>query len=173
MARIFLVFLFFCATLAASPKKVEAFFTPDDHLADKLISLIEKEKRSVHVAIYTFSHQGIVSALCDARGRGVEVTVIIDPFSLNFPGTLKKLSAARVPVWIWRPACSEKKLPLMHDKFCILGGKEVWTGSFNFTYDADRRNAENALVLRDEEIAQKFEEHFQALKTHGCHLYKP
>ncbi len=35
----------------------------------------------------------------------------------------------------------------LHDKFMVIDGLHVETGSFNFTAGADRRNAENAMLL--------------------------
>ena len=52
---------------------------------------------------------------------------------------------------------------IMHDKFIVVDDDEVETGSFNFTGAAERRNAENALVLHDPEIAGQYEREWQRL----------
>ncbi len=59
----------------------------------------------------------------------------------------------------------------MHDKFAIFGGKLLWTGSFNFTYDADTSNQENVLLLDDAPAIKAFEEQFTALKRKGSLPY--
>jgi phosphatidylserine/phosphatidylglycerophosphate/cardiolipin synthase-like enzyme len=38
---------------------------------------------------------------------------------------------------------------IMHDKFIVVEGKTLETGSFNFTRAAEYENAENVLVVRD------------------------
>jgi mitochondrial cardiolipin hydrolase len=162
---------------ATEPKICEAYFSPEDHLADHLVALINKEEKSIYVAAYAFSHRQIAQALCDAKERGVSVEVIVDCFTLSFPFCIKKLAKAGIPVWVWEPAKSGgsryNKAPIMHDKFCLLGDKLVWTGSFNFTYSADRTNQENALLLSDEALALKFKNQFQKLKERESKVFVP
>ncbi|HJZ24584.1 MAG TPA: phospholipase D-like domain-containing protein [Candidatus Babeliales bacterium] len=61
--------------------------------------------------------------------------------------------------------------PLMHHKFCLFNdndkiGSTVWTGSFNFTYTADKYNQENAVVISDNEIYRSFKKQFEIMKRH-------
>jgi phosphatidylserine/phosphatidylglycerophosphate/cardiolipin synthase-like enzyme len=56
----------------------------------------------------------------------------------------------------------------MHDKFCVLGESKVWTGSFNFTFEATRANRENVVVLESAQIARCYLEEFERLKNAGC-----
>jgi phosphatidylserine/phosphatidylglycerophosphate/cardiolipin synthase-like enzyme len=51
----------------------------------------------------------------------------------------------------------------MHDKFLIVDGQTLETGSFNFTAAAEARNAENVLVLHDAALAQQFEQQWERL----------
>ena len=173
---IFIVyFLALFVPLAAAPATevpLQVFFSPEDHLADRLISLIEKEENSIAVAAYAFSHWKIAKALCDAKERGVKVEVVVDPFSLKFSSILKKLTKSKIPIWVWDPSTSSTGTALMHDKFCLFGESSVWTGSFNFTYYADHSNRENALFLNDAQIVKKFKAHFENLKKTGCKKYK-
>jgi phosphatidylserine/phosphatidylglycerophosphate/cardiolipin synthase-like enzyme len=39
---------------------------------------------------------------------------------------------------------------IMHNKFMIIDGITLETGSFNFTKAAERRNSENVLVIHDD-----------------------
>ncbi len=164
----------FSPLVAAVPDDLplQVFFSPEDHLADRLISLIEKEESSIAVAAYAFSHWKIAKALCDAKERGVKVEVVVDPFSLKFSSILKKLTKSEIPIWVWDPLSSSTGSSLMHDKFCLFGEKAVWTGSFNFTYYADHSNRENAILLNDPQIVKKFKAHFENLKKTGCKRYK-
>ena len=52
----------------------------------------------------------------------------------------------------------------MHDKFIVVDGVTVETGSFNFTSAAERSNAENVVVLRGvPDVAAKYEENWAKL----------
>lgn len=162
--------LLLCNGLFASEKSAisYAYFSPKDHIADHLIALIAKEKTSIKAAVYALTHRGVAQALVQAKNRGVQVEVIIDPFSLKRRSAISILTKARIPVFIWHPAnekSKETKKPLMHDKFCVFGKNLVWTGSFNFTYDADLKNEENVIVLEDAALAARFEEQFNMIKN--------
>jgi phosphatidylserine/phosphatidylglycerophosphate/cardiolipin synthase-like enzyme len=177
-----LLLCFSTSTLPAAkvePGAIQAYFSPKDQIAKRLIALIEKEQKSIYLAVYCFSHRGISEALIQAKRRGVQVEVIVDPFSVKTRFPLGRLARSDIPVFVWNPPMPsphgekpQKKQPLMHDKFCIFGGSGVWTGSFNFTYDADLKNRENVLFFEDAEIAKSYLDHFKAMKHKGCPPYE-
>ena len=52
----------------------------------------------------------------------------------------------------------------MHDKFMVVDGVTVETGSFNFTTAAEEYNAENVIVLRgDSGVAGSYEAEWSRL----------
>ncbi len=156
-------------------KNYEILFSPQDHVADQLIALIDKEEKSVKAAVYCLMHHGIAKALINAHKRGVKVEIIVDPYSIKLRSPVKKMAAANIPVYVWNPQASPQEKnrhnPLMHDKFCILGNSRVWTGSFNFTFEATARNQENVIVLENESVAKLFSKEFERLKGAGCMSY--
>lgn len=147
------------------------YFSPDDQVEKRLIGMIEKEQKSVHVAIYCMTHRGIANALIEAKKRGVMVEVIVDRFSVKVKGPLQKMADAGILVSVWDPDPLRRKKahrPLMHNKFCVFGDETVWTGSFNFTYEASRMHQENAVVLRDSALATAFKNQFINIKMRSC-----
>jgi len=170
--------LFFLLAWIGSPvwgsavtPQATVYFSPDDQLEKRLIDLIEKEKKSIQVCIYTFTHRSIANALIDAKKRGVDVEVIVDRFSVKIQSPLQKLAEAGIPVFVWDPDRLKRKKahrPLMHNKFCVFGSDKVWTGSFNFTYEASKIHQENALVLQDAPLASAFKGQFQTIKLRSC-----
>ena len=46
-------------------------------------------------------------------------------------------------------------------KVAIIDGKIVITGSYNWTWSAEKRNDENVLVLMSRSLAEKYEKEFQ------------
>jgi len=85
--------------------------------------------------------------LVAARRRGVDVKVLMDGGQLdkNAKDRLRQLRAAGVPVWL------ETRYRNAHNKLILIDtgtrSPVVITGSFNFTWSAQHRNAENLLVL--------------------------
>ena len=157
----------------AAPK-TQALFSPQDNIADKLIEWIDKEEECIQTAVYCLTHRGIVQALVNAKKRSVAVEVIVDPFSLKGKALLPLVEAG-IPLYVWNPEASNqgkgKKIPLMHDKFCLLGQKRLWTGSFNFTYEASRANKENVIVMENGSLVTKYRHEFEAIKV-NCLPYQ-
>jgi hypothetical protein len=48
-------------------------------------------------------------------------------------------------------------------KFCIGDDKAVITGSFNWSYNADKRNAENFVIVRLSYAVKDFKKEFEAI----------
>ncbi len=185
-----LVLVLLCAAihpLLSQEKKpitsYEVYFSPQDKLADQLISLLNKEKKSVRIAVYCLMHRGIADALIRAKKRGVDVEVIVDPFSVKSRSPVHKLNEEGIALYVWNPDDTyhytkgkkiKNRKPLMHDKFCVLGNEMVWTGSFNFTRDASQSHQENAVLLESESIAMRYLEEFDEIReecvSYNCYL---
>ncbi len=155
---------------SAVTPQATVYFSPDDQLAKRLIELIDKENTSILACIYTFTHRGIAKALVEAKKRGVEVEMVVDRFSVKTRAPLKKLVDAGIPVYIWDPDPLRKSAhrPLMHNKFCVFGSEKVWTGSFNWTYEAVNIHQENVLVLEGPVLAAAYKGQFHTIKHRSC-----
>ena len=53
---------------------------------------------------------------------------------------------------------------IMHHKFAVIDHKIVWTGSFNWTVSANKRNKENVIISDNAALIQRYEDEFQRLK---------
>jgi len=51
----------------------------------------------------------------------------------------------------------------MHNKFAIIDGKELITGSFNWTQTAQERNEENMLIIHDQDTIDQYSQRFEYL----------
>lgn len=147
------------------------YFSPEDQLAKRLIEEVHKEQKNLLVCVYAFTHRGIANALIDAKKRGVEVEVMVDRFSVKAGTPLHKIAEAGIPVHVWNPDPLKRQKshrPLMHHKFCIFGSNKIWTGSFNFTYDANNHHRENVIVMESEPLASAFKGEFHLMKLKSC-----
>lgn len=149
----------------------QALFSPDDHLQDVLIDLINKEQTSIHIAVFSFTNGEIANALIRAHRRGVAVCVLIDSSGVQDRfNKIERLRQAGVPVWVYKQAHSKRILTdKMHNKFVIFGDNLlhkslVWTGSFNFTKSAVEVNQENVVVLDDRDIIERYSKQFTQLQ---------
>jgi phosphatidylserine/phosphatidylglycerophosphate/cardiolipin synthase-like enzyme len=99
---------------------------------------------TILVAAYEFTSRPITQALIAAKVRGVAVAVVADTTENRKPySKIPDLIQAGIPVRF------DNHLQMLHDKFMVLNGTAVETGSFNFTSAAaSDRHAENACVFR-------------------------
>lgn len=178
MRKIFIILLVIIGNgsiyLRAESAACEVYFSPRDHVTDRLLALIDQEQKSIKMAIYSITNTRVVRALERAHNRGVNVEVVVDPFSVKARSPLLFLAKSKVPLYVWDPPISytaktgKPVKALMHDKFCVFGDHLVWTGSFNFTYTAEAHNAENVVTVDNLSIARKYLEHFNEMKIRGC-----
>jgi phosphatidylserine/phosphatidylglycerophosphate/cardiolipin synthase-like enzyme len=115
---------------------------------------------------YSFTHRRIADALVRAQRRGVAVSVIADSEqSRALPhNVLPALAAGGVAVWM------DGRFQAAHNKVVIIDADSpratTLTGSYNFTFAAQRSNAENILVLRDNpQVAQAYRANWRRLKA--------
>lgn len=143
---------------SASAATLQPCFTPGQDCEGMIVQVIDAARASVHVQAYSFTDRPIAAALETAHRRGVRVVVLLDKTQRWARYSVAaELAAAGIPVLFDdRPA-------IAHNKVVIVDGATVETGSFNFTSSAERRNAENALVIRDApELAAAYERNFAA-----------
>jgi phosphatidylserine/phosphatidylglycerophosphate/cardiolipin synthase-like enzyme len=132
----------------AAEGEVEVLFTPRDEAEAALVSFIGEARHSIHVQSYIFTSKRIADALVAARQRGVDVQVLADgQMNRKAKGNaLAVLLAAKVPV------AMETAYNAAHNKLILVDAEgpacSVLTGSYNFTWSAQNRNAENILILR-------------------------
>ena len=89
---------------------------------------------------------------------GVNVRVLMEGEKIGDSGSeYGRLRAAGVDV-------RADSLPgLMHDKFLVVDGEVVGTGSYNWTAAAESDNAENLLIVRSESLSALYIEEFEAI----------
>ncbi len=145
-------------------------FTADDHADEMIIAAIDAAQRQVLVQAYSLTHRRIADALIRAKNRGLEVAVIADEEqSRASPAMIRELARAGVPLLF------DAQHAAAHNKVIVIdtGGTDcaVVTGSFNFTYAAQHRNAENALILRGN--PPLCEAYFNNWRRHQLHSRAP
>lgn len=150
---------------------VEYAFTPGDDAAGLIVRAIDAARTQVLVQAFSFTHREIADALVRARKRGLDVQVIADAEQLRLieHNVIPRLAAGGVPV------CADADHSAAHNKVVLIdaGGKlpVLVTGSFNFTYAAQFRNAENLLVLHgNHDLANAFLGNWKRHRSHCAPL---
>ncbi len=153
---------------------VQVAFTPGDNATGMIVAAIRQARRQILVQAFSFTSRDIARALIDARRRGVEVDLIADreQTAKLARGMVPKLAAGGVATWLDGEHASA------HNKVMVIdaGGADpvVITGSFNFTYAAQHKNAENVLLIRgDPALADAYRANWQRHRLHSVPYRTP
>jgi phosphatidylserine/phosphatidylglycerophosphate/cardiolipin synthase-like enzyme len=147
-------------TVSSSPS-ISVYFSPRGGATSAIVSEIKRAEKSIDVAIYSFTSRKIAKALISAHKRGVKVRVVADEGSARSRNSvLPLLEAVGIEVRYKRGSGGG----LMHNKYAVIDGKTVITGSFNWTVSAEKRNDENLLVIkRLPALVEAYEKNFEKL----------
>ncbi|WP_188080153.1 phospholipase D family protein [Neorhizobium sp. P12A] len=158
--RAALTFLILSAIPAfADQADVTVCFTPAQQCEPKIVEAIDGAHDTIKVQAYGFTSQPIIHALQRAAQRGVEVLAILDKTNEKRYSGATLLEAYGIPVWIdYEPA-------IAHNKVIIVDGHLTIGGSFNYSANAEKRNAENVTFTESKPIAARFIENWKSRLT--------
>ncbi|MDP1653703.1 MAG: phospholipase D family protein [Rhodocyclaceae bacterium] len=128
--------------------RIEVLFTPWDDAEGALIRELGAARQSIHVQAYLVTSRNLARALIAAHERGVRVEVLADRemVAKGNNSLVPALHAAGIAVRL------ETRYAAAHNKILLIDAEGdhpvVITGSYNFTFSAQARNAENLLILR-------------------------
>jgi len=117
------------------------------YIIDKLIGYIDAAESTIDLAVFETNLTPVAEALIRAHARGVAVRWITDDENGRDAddeagrGQFALLEAAGIPVR------DDLRSAFMHNKFILIDGHILWTGSMNLTTNDVFRNNNNVVVL--------------------------
>jgi len=135
---------------------LDVCFSPAGGCEAKIVNFINSEDKEILVQAYSFTDSSIENALIAKKGI---VHILLDRSDLG-TAVLQDFLNNGMDVLI------DKKHPIAHNKLIIIPGA-VETGSFNYTNQAEKYNAENALFIKYKPLAQKYRDNWMAHKAHS------
>ena len=140
-----------------NPTTWEVYSSPRGECTSAIIKELEKANNSIFVQAYSFTSAPIAEALLNAFKRGIKVQVILDKRQKT-----QKDSKATFFIDNGIPVMIDKHAKA-HNKVMVIDGETVITGSFNFTNAAEKKNAENLLIIHDRKLAEKYVKNWDEL----------
>jgi phosphatidylserine/phosphatidylglycerophosphate/cardiolipin synthase-like enzyme len=155
---------------------LQVFFTdpnpPDNRgqgIDGYVVPVLDAATTSIDAASLDFNLPAVVNALARASLRGVKVRVVYDGENGNLEldntltdyqafDTILALKSARVGL-----VDDGRNNGLMHDKFLIVDGNVLFTGSWNFSYNDTYRNNNNLLEITDARLVANYLAKFDEL----------
>lgn len=159
-------------TIAASGT-IEYAFTPGSDATGLIVKTLNGARSEVYVQAFSFTHRDIAQSLIAAHRRGVQVYVIADAGQTELieHNVLPQLARAGLRVMLDAVHVSAHNKTMVIDP--ASAQPAVVTGSFNFTFAAQYKNAENLLVLRgNRDLARAYLDDWRRHSLHSK-AYRP
>lgn len=150
------------STFAVNCPDIRVYFSPKGGCTDEIVKELKQAQKTVLMQAYSFTSKDIAEALVAAKKRGVDVQAILDK-SVRKQGYTEAdfLLHAGVKTLI------DAKHAIAHNKVMVIDGETTITGSFNFTKAAESSNAENLLIIKDKDIADKYARNWREHEKHS------
>ena len=137
-------------------RNIEVCFTPGGdgiRLVEKVIGQAEQQ---ILVQAYYFTSPRIAQALIAAHEKGVIVKMLVDRSQLTKKhAQLKKLLRGGITILV------DKVPGIAHNKVMITDDWYVLTGSYNWTQNAEHKNAENLILITDKNTNQVYKRNWE------------
>lgn len=144
------------------PKDQEVCFSPDEACDIKLYKFMKSAEKSIDVAIYDINLTEIVDILVE-KSKTIPVRIVVDRRQA-------KTKRSIVPVMIREGLDVRygRQRGIQHDKFTIVDGKMIQTGSFNYTRGASERNNENQFYNANPQVVSHYQAQFEKMWAKGA-----
>ena len=154
------VLLAFCGAAQAQT----VMFSESNQVAKTIEKNIKAAKKTILVAMYQFTNFALAEALTNAAARHVDVMVVADKSEAVCSNScIPMLTAALGTNRVFCIFGRDGKYSIMHNKFAVIDGKVVMTGSYNWTRRAETANWENFLVIGGVRVATIYANEFSML----------
>jgi len=114
-----------------------------------LVNALDQAKESIDIAVAWFTNEQLFDTIASRLDNGVKVRMVLINDDINHCGGLdfQKFIDKGGRLYFGKTGY------FMHNKYCIVDGKTVYTGSYNYTYFAEHSNFENIVCISGEEPA--------------------
>lgn len=146
--------------------KAGLIFSHFDDPEAAILKAINAATQSVHIAMFNLRESSIIKALGALKTKGVDVQILLDKkqmeLSYNLPKVQEIINAGITPVGVSNTSATDAT---MHDKFTIIDGTRVLTGSANYSSNALSLSDEELLLIDNASVAALYETEFAELKA--------
>jgi phosphatidylserine/phosphatidylglycerophosphate/cardiolipin synthase-like enzyme len=146
-------------SLKIGETRLQSCFSPDDGCTAQLVKVIRNAKQSIYFLAYSFTSDDLAGALIERFKQGVKIEGVMERSqqASNSGTEYERFRSAGLNVRL------DANPNQMHDKVMVIDGQVVVTGSFNYTYSAEKYNDENLLVIYHPQIAELYLAEFERI----------
>ena len=134
---------------------------------ERLIAAITNAQHTLDIAAFEWNNPRLTQAVLDAYSRGVQVRMVVDDEHTIADNEEAIADGVDSPFqWILDagiPVVNDGRGGLMHNKFMIIDGAYVWTGSMNYTVNDAYRNNNHLFVMHSQPAAAAYQAEFDEM----------
>ena len=130
---------------------------------ERFVAYVDSATRTLDVAVYDFDLENVARAMARAQGRGVAVRMVTDSDTIANTRDEHIQQALQIVRDAGITIVPDERSAIMHHKFAVRDGEEVWTGSWNFTTGDTYRLNNHAVRIRSTELAGVYAGEFEAM----------
>jgi len=127
----------------------DVYFCPREDCEGRLVNFIQSAENYVHCALFDLDLETVINVLKE-KSRIIDVKLVVDN---DYFEELSNLTFVK----------KDTSSQLSHNKFCVIDGKKISTGSFNPTDRGAHYNNNNLIIIKSRFLAKNYEEEFQEL----------
>jgi phosphatidylserine/phosphatidylglycerophosphate/cardiolipin synthase-like enzyme len=130
---------------------------------ERFVEYVDAATRTLDLAVYDFDLENVARAIVRAKGRGVVVRMVTDTDTVENTRDEQVQQALGIVSGAGVEIVADGRGAIMHHKFAVRDGEEVWTGSWNWTTGDTYRLNNNAVRIRSGELAAVFTQEFEKM----------
>ncbi|HIH11038.1 TPA: DUF1669 domain-containing protein [Candidatus Woesearchaeota archaeon] len=134
-------------TSIADQGNISLLFCPDDPCEEAVVNLLASAQESIYCALYDIGLESVQQTLF-AQSEKIEVKIVTDDDYLHK---------------FHHPFVRADRSGLMHNKFCIVDHKRMYTGSMNPTNNDAHKNNNNLFLIESTVVSDLYEQEFKEL----------
>jgi len=141
--------------------KVWASFSSEGSIGETILQEIRQARSRLSVALYAVNNLVMVEELAKLAGEGIKIRAKIDKKrSMRQKRNMRAIEILKSAGISVQLVGQEGK---NHNKFIVIDGAKVITGSYNWTVRAEQ-NWENILVLDCPKLAKQYEREWEEIR---------
>jgi phosphatidylserine/phosphatidylglycerophosphate/cardiolipin synthase-like enzyme len=150
------------STGCAKSPAVNVCFSPGGDCVSSITAEIENAKTEIRIQAYSLSSKPIADAVVMAKRTGVNVEIILDKSSSVAQNNAVYFASLKgIPTYL------DAQHAVADNNVIIIDKSTVITGSFNFTKEADAKNAENLVIIKSSSVAGTYFDNWELHKSHA------
>ena len=144
--------------------EMTAYFSPWDDVVAPIHKALMEARSSVYCSLYGITNRYLTDDLITLSRRGVKVIVGLDKRQAHGRYDLhSELTNNGVSVII------KPKTALEHNKLCVIDGKTVIMGSYNWSYSAQKQDNSDIIIKNCPQMGRAFVDECKRIYSRDTH----